>query len=192
MIDVLGPVRTRISNLHEEFLQVTEQLSKPVQFVQRFNENSINRQISDVFQEAANLLSSVSLTLQPETKFIQSPNPQINKFKLEIEKLRTELDRKTRLFDSSIAVARQMYSDKLASLAEEYKQKLIEQKEASKAQEDELQAELDAAKEDFNIKLKKETEEHVQTAKMLDLQMNKIKSEFEITQQTLKEKHTLK
>ena len=185
MIDVLGPVRTRISNLHEEFLQVTEQLSKPVQFIQRFNENSINRQISDVFQEAANLLSTVSLTLQPETKFIQSPNPQINKFKLEVEKLRTELDRKTRLFDSSIAVARQMYSDKLASLAEEYKQNLIDQKEASKIEEDELQAELDAAREDFNVKLKKETEEHVQTAKMLDLQMNKIKSEFEITQQTL-------
>ena len=185
MIDVLGPARLRINTLHDEFMQVTEQLSKPVQFIQRFNENSINRQISDVFQEAANLLSTVSLTLQPETKYIQSPNPQINKYKLEIEKLRTELDRKTRLFDQSIAVARQMYSDKLSSLAEEYKQKLIEQKENSKLQEEELQAELDAAKEDFNVKLKEETAQHVQTAKMLDLQMNKIKSEFEITQQTL-------
>ena len=87
--------------------------------------------------------------------FLIPLSDQINKFKLEVEKLRTELDRKTRLFDSSIAVARQMYSDKLASLAEEYKQNLIDQKEASKIEEDELQAELDAAREDFNVKLKK-------------------------------------
>lgn len=185
MESILEPARFRINEIHGDFVRVTERLSKPVQFVQMYNENAINSHISDIFSDAAQILQTVSLGLTAETKFIQSPNPKMNKFKLEIERLYTDLDRKTRLFDQSILNAHQMFAEKVEIIAERYKNKLSDNKQNNSEEEEKVAAQFQNARDMFNQRLKSETEHHLKEAKALEANLAKLKGEYELQQTTL-------
>lgn len=185
MESILEPARFRINEIHGDFVRVTERLSKPVQFIQMYNENAINAHISDIFSDAAQILQTVSLGLTAETKIIQSPNPQMNKFRLEIERLYTDLDRKTRLFDSSVANAQKMFSEKVDILAEQYKTNIAQSKLINQEEEEKVASELQNARDMFNQRLKSETESHIKQAKELEINLTKLKNEYELQENTL-------
>jgi hypothetical protein len=124
MGDTLNPTRGRVTALVDEYDSVSKQLSRPVPFPDRFDENSLNSHICDVFQQAASILKGASVNSVAIPEELTAPVPQVSELKTQVEELSAELDRRTRAFDSSIAVARQIFAEKLDELETEYKRRL--------------------------------------------------------------------
>lgn len=185
MTDLLAPTRSRLASMCVDYERITKQLSKPVAFLHTQNENALNEQISDVFNEASNILKAASINIDLAPKEIETPLKEVTEFKKQIEHLSAELDRRTRSFDTSIAIARQIFNGKLDEIAQEYKRRLTQLMASHQVDEKKLEAVLKEIQQSFNERLQAEISSHVAERNRLHHELENLQNEYNITFSTL-------
>jgi len=184
MVDVLSPARKRIINISDDFQRISGQLSQPVQFLHSENENWINEQIRDVLQEASKYLASSKDFISNQRR-IDMPGNIVSEYLNEVERVKNELERKTRLFDTAICNAHKIFSTKLDSLNEMNRVKTVTQMEKLKKAEETLENNLREIRNSFDMRLNQEISIHITERNQLSDQLRKLQNENELMKSTL-------
>jgi chromosome segregation ATPase len=181
----LNPTRQRISTFCTEYEGVSQRFSKPAPFPGRVNENTLNGHIRDVFAQAATILKAASVNSVAIPGDVDSAVPQVAELKGEVEALYAELDRRTRGFDTSIAVARQIFAEKLDQIEDEYRRRLAALCAGNADKETVLEKALKAIQQSFEERLEQETAIHVAERNEIQSKLASLQAEFALTQSTL-------
>lgn len=184
MEDAGNQARNRVISMRNEFESIAKKFSD-IHHREIFNPNDLTEDVCYVFAEAAHILESgdVSINVIPQDLF--SPIPRINEFKLRVEQLNTELDRRLRLFDNSVVMARKIFDRELDKKQEDNKIRLRKLDEENDAKEKALLKELNHIKETFDSRLHNEVSMLIIEKNRFEADLNKIKSEYNLTETTL-------
>jgi hypothetical protein len=181
----LNPTRHRINTFCTGYEGVSQQYSKPVPFPVRFDQNALHGHIRDVFAQAATILKSASVNSVAIPDDVDSAVPQVAELKGAVEELYAELDRRTRGFDTSIAIARQIFAEKLDEIEDEYPRRLAALYARNADKEAVLESALKAIQQSFEERLQQETAVHVAERNEIQSKLSRLQAEFALTQSTL-------
>lgn len=185
MVDISASVRDRLIRIQREYKLMTEELSKPVQFLQSEDENDLNEQIRDVFVMAENVIQSVSDEMLQKTVYLKPVGPQIKEYRAYVERLNEDLNNKQKIFDSSVNASKKIFSDKLEILASEYKNRLTSLSESNKDAEGAMKKEIVETKKSLDQKLHQDVSAHILEKQVAETRLNKLRNEYELTSTAL-------
>ncbi|OHT01063.1 hypothetical protein TRFO_01624 [Tritrichomonas foetus] len=180
MADLLAPTRFRITTTCAEVKEIADNLKKQQPTIRKINEKKLNEQILSIFDEANELLKTASTNVTVIPKQYEVPYPQIALFRSQIEKLNAELDRRTRMFDTTIEIARQAFSERLDKIHQEYKNRLFSLKNENMIQESELEQQLKDIQKSFESRLHDEISVHMKERNELQTKVVKLQSEYDL------------
>lgn len=186
MADVILPNSTNISEIRDNYESIyklyhfSQQSSSPLQ-----NTLSFNSDISDIFEEAASILNGSHVGIELASEDLSSPIPFLNFAILQHERLSAELDRRLRLFDKSLLVSQQICDDQIDKLQFKCKSQLDDLKFKIRAEEKELNENLQDIQQSFETRLYVEVSKHVRERNIVESNLSKINSEYQLTETTL-------
>lgn len=133
----------------------------------------------DVFSEATDIVESTRINLNVIPREIESPYPQVLAFRAQITELTAEMDRRTRKYDTTVAVARQIFAEKLDVIDNIYKGRISKVSEENMAAEKVMEEEIKVLEKTFDQKLHEETVDHIKERDELEAKLVKLRNDFD-------------
>ena len=164
-----APVRARIKEKCAELENVSKQLLRPVPFPRTPDEPAVNRNISDVFAQAAEILRSVSKTEECEDASAQLEAV----LKDEVSELDAQFEARTKQFSQALTDAHKIFGDKIEEIRSDYRNRLRRLSDDHAAAEEMLEQEYADTCTTFADRLYEATNHHVREREMLQEQLSK-------------------
>ncbi|OHT16845.1 hypothetical protein TRFO_41535 [Tritrichomonas foetus] len=185
MEDVIVINKQNLTSIKDELDNITKELLQPSQFLQSNDESTLNSEIGSVFHEASTILKGADLDIEIAQQDFDSPISFLNFSKLQLERLNTEIERRIRLFDKSLLVARQICNDRVEKIQMEYKNRIDGMRTKNKAEEKKLNEQLLQIQQSFETRLHTQIAKYLRERNSIESQLSKLKTEFNLTETTL-------
>lgn len=185
MDDGILPSNINIESIRNNFKLILHQLSVSSSNNQENGDNSLNSDILSIFQEAASILNGNNINFEIIPDDRTSPINFSKYAILQIEKMSTELDRRTRLFEKSINIAQQIFNNKKDKVQLEFKDQIDKLKQKNRVEEKELNSQLQQLQQSFEARLHTEISKYMKERNLIESQLTKLNSEYRLTETSI-------